>query len=232
MLRYVNDGVTTIKPGHETTGNALVKWSDESSFTLFPASGRIFVWRTPKEAYNSSMPGSVPTVERGGGSVIVWAESWYNILLVPLLHFTAELLQESVQAGWVIRCIPCSRRYFRITMLFFEDDNVPIHTAGTVQSWFGEHESELQHLPWPAQPSDLNIIDPLWSVFETRVRNRFPPPTFLKHLEDVLQEEWYKIPLETVQNLYEPIPRMTAAVRIEGKRWSSTMLIKKCVHYL
>jgi hypothetical protein len=45
------------------------------------------------------------------------------------------------------------------------------------------------------------------------MRNRFPPPTFLKQLEDVLlQEEWYKIQLETVQKLYEFIPRMTAAV--------------------
>jgi hypothetical protein len=41
------------------------------------------------------------------------------------------------------------------------------------------------------------------------VRNRFPLPTSLKQLEDVLQEEWYKIPLETVQNLYESIPKST-----------------------
>jgi hypothetical protein len=37
--------------------------------------------------------------------------------------------------------------------------------------------------------------------------NRFPPPTYLKQLADVLQEKLYKIPLEAVQNLYEPIPR-------------------------
>jgi hypothetical protein len=41
---------------------------------------------------------------------------------------------------------------------------------------------------------------------------RFPPPTSLKQLEDVLQEEWYKIPLETIQNLYDSIPRRNAAV--------------------
>jgi hypothetical protein len=43
------------------------------------------------------------------------------------------------------------------------------------------------------------------------VRNRFPPPTSLKQL-DVLQEEWYKILLETAQNLYESIPRRIAGV--------------------
>jgi hypothetical protein len=28
-----------------------VIWSDESPFTLFPTSDRVYVWRTPKEAY-------------------------------------------------------------------------------------------------------------------------------------------------------------------------------------
>jgi adenosine deaminase len=34
----------------------------------------------------------------------------------------------------------------------------------------------------------------------TRVRHRFPPPKSQMQLEDV-QEEWYKILLQTVQNL-------------------------------
>jgi hypothetical protein len=39
-----------------------------------------------------------------------------------------------------------------------QDDSSPIHTARTVQSWFEEHEDEVQHLPWPAQSPDLNVI--------------------------------------------------------------------------
>jgi hypothetical protein len=44
------------------------------------------------------------------------------------------------------------------------------------------------------------------------VRNRFPPPTSLQQLEDVLQEEWYNIPLQTAQNMHESIPTRIAAV--------------------
>jgi hypothetical protein len=41
----MNDDVTAIKPGQQTTGNG-------SSSTLFPTLGRVYVWTTPKEAYN------------------------------------------------------------------------------------------------------------------------------------------------------------------------------------
>jgi hypothetical protein len=52
MLRCINDDATTIKPGHQTTGNVHVIGSDELSFKLFFTSGRVYVWRTPKEVNN------------------------------------------------------------------------------------------------------------------------------------------------------------------------------------
>jgi hypothetical protein len=102
-------------------------------------------------------------------------------------------------------------------MMLFPKMTMPPITAGTVQSWFEKHEDELQHLPWPAQSPHLNITKLLWSVLENKVRNRFPPPRSLKQIEDILREEWYKIPLETVQNLYKSIPRRTvAALKAKG----------------
>lgn len=94
----------------------------------------------------------------------------------------------------------------------FQDDNAPIHTAQIIKAWYEEHDTDFHHLDWPAQSPDLNIIEPLWSTLEARVRSVFPPPSSLKALEKVLIDEWYKIPIETIRKLYDSIPRRILAV--------------------
>jgi hypothetical protein len=87
--------------------------------------------------------------------MMVWAAvSLYSIPLVPM----AKLLVVHVQLH------PTFQMLFTNNDAVFQDNNAPIHTAGTVQSWFEEHEGELQHLPLPVQSPDLNIVELLWSV--------------------------------------------------------------------
>jgi hypothetical protein len=154
MLGCVNDHVTTIKPGHRTTGNVGVIWSDESSFMLFLTSGRVYIWRTPKEAYNPEC--LVPTVKHGGGCVMVRAAiSWYSVGPIITLHDQITARDYMGRLG--------NQVHPMIQMLFpnsavFQDDNAPIHTDGTVQPWFEEHEGERQDLPWPAQSPDLTSL--------------------------------------------------------------------------
>jgi hypothetical protein len=42
-----------------------------------------------------------------------------------------------------------------------QDDSSPLSTAGMVQSWFEEHEGELQYLALASTITDLNINEPL-----------------------------------------------------------------------
>jgi hypothetical protein len=90
-------------------------------------------------------------------------------------------------------------------------DSWLIRTARSVQSWCKEHEDAPQHLPWPAHSPDFNTVGPLWSVLESRVWSRLPPPLSLNQ-PDVLHAELYEIPLETIQNLLESVPRRLQAV--------------------
>jgi hypothetical protein len=63
---------------------------------------------------------------------------------------------------------------------------------------------------------NFNITEPLRSLLETTAKVRFPYPTSLKQLEDVLKEECYKIPLGAVRNLYGPIPRAATVLIAKG----------------
>jgi hypothetical protein len=49
--------------------------------------------------------------------------------------------------GLGYRVHPMIQTLFLNSNAVFQDDNAPIHTAGTVQSCFEEHEGEVQHLP-------------------------------------------------------------------------------------
>jgi hypothetical protein len=77
----------------------------ELSFTLFPTLGRVYVWRTPKEAYNPEF--LVPAVKHGGGSVMVLAAVlWYSVGSIIMLHGRITAREYGTWTGWVISCIP------------------------------------------------------------------------------------------------------------------------------
>jgi hypothetical protein len=64
-----------------------------------------------------------------------------------------------------------------IIQILFPNDSVfqyDVTVPQSIQSWFKEHEGELQYLPWPAQQSSFNIIEPPWSVLKSKSEEQVP----------------------------------------------------------
>ena len=115
---------------------------------LFPTSDWVYVWRMPKEADNPQC--LIPTVKHGDGSVMIWAAvSWYSA--DPIITLNGRITASDYVDILGNQVHPMIKMMFLNQDANFQDDDSPIHIARSIQSWFKEHEDELQHLPWPVQ---------------------------------------------------------------------------------
>ncbi|KAK3509537.1 hypothetical protein QTP70_001254, partial [Hemibagrus guttatus] len=73
-------------------------------------------------------------------------------------------------------------------------------------------EFGVEELDCPAQCPDLNPIQHLWDELERRLRARPSRPTSVPDLTNSLVEERSKIPINTLLNLVESLPRRVEAV--------------------
>lgn len=92
----------------------------------------------------------------------------------------------------------------------FQHDCAPVHKASVHKDM--DEEFGVEELDWPAQSPELNPIEQLWDELERRLRARPSRPTSVPDLTNELLEEWAKIPINTLLNLEESLPRRAEAV--------------------
>ena len=95
----------------------VLKGNDESSCTLFPTSGQVYVWTSPKVAYNPEC--LAPPVKHGARSVMIWS-AVFSILLVLYLLWMVELMPLTTWTFYIAWCILWSRCCFLTMMQFFK----------------------------------------------------------------------------------------------------------------
>jgi len=106
--------------------------------------------------------------------------------------------------------IPTLWKQFGDDPFLFQHDCTPVHKASSIKTWMSEFV--VEELDWPAQSPDLNIIEHLWNEFERSLRTRPSRPTSMSDLTYALLEEWSKIPINTLLNFVESLPRRVEAV--------------------
>ena len=59
-------------------------------------------------------------------------------------------------------------------------------------------------LDWPSRSPDLNPLESMWNIIKTSVRKRMAQE--LNELEDVIHEEWEKLPNKKIKTICESFP--------------------------
>jgi len=112
----------------------------------------------PKGAYNPEC--LLSTEKSGGGCVTIWAAmSWYSA--GPIITMNVRITASDYVDILGNHVHPMVQMLFTNRDVFFQNDYSLIHTAGSVQSWFEEHEDAFQHLPCSEKLPVLYIIETL-----------------------------------------------------------------------
>lgn len=182
-------------------------WSDESRFLLFQNDAHHWVWRRPHEKYDINC--LIPTVKSGNQGIMVWGCFTKN-KIGPLIQVSGRITGSVYINILNNNLLPFIDELGTNLNYIFQDDNAPVHRAKVVKEWI--EENEITNILWPAQSPDLNPIEHLWDVLERKVRKHKPHPKNLNELMVILEEKWYEIEPEILENLVESMPRRIQAV--------------------
>ena len=106
--------------------------------------------------------------------------------------------------------LPMLWQFYSVDPCCFQDDNATSHVARSTMAWYDDNG--VQRFDWPAQSSDLNLIEHLWDELERRLKGCPSRPKSVCELTCLLQAEWKKISIAVIQRLVESMPRRVAAV--------------------
>lgn len=146
------------------------------------------------------------------GSVMVWG--WVSATGKGNLHFC----DGTINAEKYIKILeqhmlPSRRCLFQGRPCIFQQDNAKPHSAHLTEAWL--RTNRVWVLDWPACSPDLSPIENVWRILKRKMRQRRPHS--VAHLKTCLQEEWDKIPTETLNHLVSSVPRcLLSVVKLNG----------------
>lgn len=191
-----------------------VVFSDESKINLFGSDGRQYCRRYPGQQYAPQFVQK--EMKHGGGNIMVWGcVTWFGVGRIHRVEGRmnsdqfCSILEDSLLGS-------LEDHGLRVDNVVFQQDNDSKHTSRKTRRWLDEHN--IDRLPWPASSPDMNLIEHVWQLLKRRVRAHQPLPSNLTQLWHVVEEEWYRIPVDEIRALYRSMPRRVEALA-NAKGW-------------
>ena len=99
----------------------------------------------------------------------------------------------------------------KVSDIVFQQDYDPKHTSRHAQTWSKDHGVKV--LPWAPSSPDMNIIEHAWDLVDRCLHAWSTLPSNLEELWIALKEEWEKLDLGSIMNLYSSMPRRVEALK-------------------
>lgn len=177
-----------------------VIFSDESKIELH-SNVREYVRRPINERNNPKY--TTKTVKFGGGSIMVWGfikgDGRRKLVKIEGTLNSAKYIE--VLKSHLLQDLGDTD--------IFQQDGAPCHRSRATRQFFTDEAVTVLE-DWPAQSPDLNIIESIWAELKKKVRERMPKN--LDELWSFCEEEWQKIPLKKIKDLFSSLPRRIEAV--------------------
>lgn len=181
-----------------------IVFSDESWLCCNERTGRIH-WRPSR--------GDVLAIERKARwnipSIMVWAAAGYNyksdLIIFPAKRsHDGELRQFRLDAeGYIRRCLSSVVPHLIREKKIFQQDGARSHASKKVTAYLARKRVHLLE-EWPPYSPDLNAIERIWHVLQSRVGARCPMT--VEELTTVAIEEWKNIPMNVVNAQCSHLP--------------------------
>ena len=194
-----------------------VLFSDETTLELYP-NKRVLVRRLPNTGMKKNNLSE--TRKFGGRKLMLWGfnahngRKWFQKVsgTINSIKFL-QILEKSLLAemSWRKK---------------LQQDNALADNSIFSNTWFSENGLQIFG-NWPQNSPDSNIIENVWSLLRKRVFQRHTKN--IEEFSEFCQEEFERISLENIQNLYSSIPeRLNKVVQCNGKNidfWFLLLLV-------